>query len=102
VVDRDQKLVGAGEELQRMVTQADSDVRRAAGEIQERDQLLADAKLELHDAIGEIGERDRRLSELEHRIHEIEMSTTWRVTAPMRTLFSGWRDALRRLKKPRS
>jgi FkbM family methyltransferase len=100
VVDRDQKLVGAGEELQRMAAQADSDMRRAVGEIQERDQLLADAKLELRDAIEEIGERDRRLSELEHRIHEIEMSTTWRVTAPMRTLFSGWREALRRLKKP--
>jgi hypothetical protein len=40
--------------------------------------------------------------ELEHHIHEIEMSTIWRITAPMRTLFAGWRDALPRQKNPPS
>jgi FkbM family methyltransferase len=99
VVDRDRKLVGAGEELQRMTAQADSELRRTIGEIQERDQLLAHVKLQLRE---EVGERDRRLLELESCINEIEMSTTWRITAPMRTLFAGWRGALLRLKKPPS
>jgi FkbM family methyltransferase len=102
VADRDRKLIGAGKELQRMTAQADSELRRTIGEIQERDRLLAHVRLELRDAIEEVGERDRRLLELEHRIREIEMSTTWRVTAPVRTLFSGWRDVLPRLKKPPS
>jgi hypothetical protein len=79
VADRDQKLVGVSEELKRMTAQAE---------------------LNLRDAIEEAGKQERRMSELRYRIHEIEMSTSWRITAPMRTLFSGWRHKSPRKKPP--
>jgi SAM-dependent methyltransferase len=100
--DRDQKLIGAGEELQRMTAHAERELRRTFGEIQERDRQLGQVKLALSDAIEGVEARDRRLFKLECRIHKIEMSATWRITAPMRKLFVIWRDALSRLKKPPS
>jgi ubiquinone/menaquinone biosynthesis C-methylase UbiE len=108
IQDRDQQLVAA-----------DGEVRRLLGEVNNRDQRLEAASEELGRVIAAVDERDRqliivqqvlrgvteeveerelRLITLGQRLHAIETSTTWRITAPLRSLLSGWRRVLLRTK----
>jgi FkbM family methyltransferase len=82
VDDRDQRLVATNEELLRVITQADSDLPQANSAADERDR--------------EIDERDQRLATTGRRLHEIESSTIWCITAPLRRLSSGWRRTFSR------
>jgi hypothetical protein len=92
--DRDQRLAVAGDELRQTVEKADLDLRQAGSVVAERDRQLVLARQALDDLTKDVSERDQRLMTLGQRLHEIETSTTWRITAPLRKLFSGWRRAL--------
>ena len=64
VADRDQSLNALGEGLKQTVMQADSDLRRAVDEIQERDRQLATADGELRRLMAEVADRDQSLNAL--------------------------------------
>jgi Sulfotransferase family len=107
--DRDQRLVAVNDQLAEVIAQAASDLRRSRGETQNREKRLVVVDQELRHLIAEVNdrdhqltnamqvlssikeevaERDQRVMTLERRLHEIEMSTTWRISAPLRRLFS--------------
>jgi hypothetical protein len=92
--DRDRRLEAANDELLRILEKADLDQRHGACVLTEHERQLVLARQALDALAEDVRERDQRLMALGRRLHEIEMSTTWRITAPVRKLFSGWRRAL--------
>jgi FkbM family methyltransferase len=96
--NRDQRLAFAQDELRRILEKADSDLRQANFGIEERDRQLVLARRALDSLTEDVKARDQRLIALGQHLHEIETSTTWRITAPVRKLLSGWRRALSRPK----
>jgi FkbM family methyltransferase len=96
--DRDQRLAFANDELRRILEKADLDLRQANSGIEERDRQLVLASQALGSLTEDVAERAQRLTALGQRLHEIETSTTWRITAPIRKFLSGWRRALSRPK----
>ncbi|MHB8270179.1 glycosyltransferase family 2 protein [Bradyrhizobium sp.] len=92
--DRDQRLAVASDEFRRILEKADLDLHQANSVVANRDRQLVLAGQTVGGLMEDVRERDQRLMALGRRLHEIETSTTWRITAPIRKLFSGWRRAL--------
>ena len=94
IQDRDQQLAVASNEVRRLLEKADIDLSRAKSIIANRDRELGLAGQVLDRLAQEIEERNERLAALQRHLDEIETSTTWRVTAPIRRFFAGWPRAL--------
>ena len=94
VADGDlRRLMSEAEDRDRQIAAADGDLRRLMGEGKDRDRQLVLAGQAVDGLTEDVRERDQRLMALGRQLHEIETSTTWRITAPIRKLFSRWHRA---------
>lgn len=91
--DREQRLATAREELRRILKKADLDLHQANAAVADRDRQLVLAGQAVDGLTEDVRERDQRLTVLGRRLHEIETSTAWRITGPVRKLFSRWHRA---------
>lgn len=69
--------------------------------LQEREAQLASLRLKLKEQAKEIGILDQRVAWLDAQVLELQASTSWRITAPLRSVSGAMRKARRALGPPR-